>query len=203
MPALIDYYLSLASPWCYLGHARLAETAMVHKAQIALKPVDPGAIFAASGGVPLAKRPPQRQRYRLVELNRWSDFLGVPVNPNPAHFPVDDALAAQLVIAADRHGRDAYILADRIMRALWAEDKDIADPATLAAIADACGIEGEAFLGHAREPEMADARRAFTEEAIARHVFGVPTYVFEDEPYWGQDRLDFLDRALADKAPPN
>jgi 2-hydroxychromene-2-carboxylate isomerase len=192
----VDYYFSPSSPWTYLGHARFAEIARRHGAEIAVKPVDYGVIFPQSGGLPLGKRAPQRQAYRLVELARWKAHLGVPLNSQPKFFPVDGNPAALAIVAAAPSGVEAQMrLAGAILRALWAEDKNIADPATLKAAAAASGLDGDKLLANApsAKPEYDD----LTREALARGVFGAPTYVYRDELFWGQDRLDFLDRALA------
>ncbi len=195
MSKSVDYYISLRSPWVYLGSARLEEMAARHGATIAVKPVDFGKVFSRTGGLPLPKRAPERQAYRLVELQRWRAHLDIPLNLHPAHFAVDESLAARTVMAAEASKRVA--LAHAILRAVWTEERDISDPATLKAIAADCGLEAEALLARAEEAELQAAYEAQTEEAVARGVFGAPTYVYRDELFWGQDRLAFLDRALA------
>ncbi len=197
MSKVIDYYFSLISPWSYLGGDRLAEIARRHGAAINVKPVDYGRIFPASGGLPLAKRAPQRQAYRLVELRRWRDHLGADLKLEPQFFPVDETLAAGMVAAVRLAGGDALPLSQALLRAVWAEERNIADRETLAAIAAAEGHDAETLLAAAEGPEARRARADDTEEALARGVFGAPSYVYAGEIFWGQDRLDFLDRALA------
>jgi 2-hydroxychromene-2-carboxylate isomerase len=192
----IDYYYTHQSPWSYLGHQRFLAMAKAAQAKVNFKPVDYGRIFPQSGGLPLAKRPPQRQAYRLVELTRWSEHLGVKLNLHPKHFPVDQVPANKLAIAADRAGHDAGALSHAIMRAIWEEERDIADPDTLAAIADAIGLDGKALLKATASPEVEALYQRLTDEAIQAKVFGAPWYVYRGEPYWGQDRLEFLARAL-------
>ena len=161
-------------------------------------PVDlAGRVFPGSGGLPLPQRAPQRQAYRLVELRRWSNHLGIPLNLQPRHFPPKGHDAARLIILADlQAGSDAAMtLAFAIMRALWAEEKDTGDAATLAALADQCGLPGARMI---TELGAADARYAqYTDQAVEAQVFGAPWYTYLGEPFWGQDRLEFLDRALA------
>jgi 2-hydroxychromene-2-carboxylate isomerase len=194
----IDYYFAPSSPWTYLGHQRLAAIAARHQAAIRVMPVDLGGrVFPGSGGVPLPQRAPQRQAYRLVELRRWSNHLGIPLNLQPRHFPPKGHDAARLIILADlQAGTDAAMaLAFAILRALWAEEKDTGDAATLAALADQCGLQGSRLV---TELGAADARYAeYTNQAIEAQVFGAPWYTYRGEPFWGQDRLEFLDRALA------
>ena len=197
MSKTIDYYVSLQSPWTYLGHQRLLELAAQHDATIVPRPVDFGTIFPATGGLPLPKRAPQRQAYRLVELARWRDFLNLPLNLQPRYFPVSEALAAGIVIAARQQDSAAAVaLTGAILRAVWVEERDIADPITLGAIASAFGLDGEDLLRQAEQDTIRDMKAADSQAAIARGVFGAPSYVYQDEIFWGQDRLDFLARAL-------
>lgn len=197
----IDYLFTVASPWSYLGHRRLKEIATEAKARIDLKPCDFGAVFKVSGGLPLKQRPPQRQAYRQVELARWSSFLDVPLNRNPKHFPVSADLANRMVIAAAALEQDAFGLALALMEGVWTEEQDVADRHTLREIALTCGLDGDELLAAADAPETAATYEANTSEAIGRQVFGAPTYVLDDELFWGQDRLDFLERALMPAAP--
>jgi carboxymethylenebutenolidase len=197
MSKLVDYYFSPVSPWTYMGHQRFEHLAARHAAQINVKPVDLGRIFPVSGGVPLAQRAPQRQAYRLTELRRFRDFLGIALNIQPKFFPAPAGGAVQLIIAADemRGTAAAMKLAFAVMRACWAEERNVADPATLAEIVRDQGLDVGALE---RVAENAKAKYdAYTQEAIDRGVFGAPSYVIEGEIFWGQDRLDFVDRALA------
>ncbi|MBI4968462.1 MAG: 2-hydroxychromene-2-carboxylate isomerase [Rhodospirillales bacterium] len=196
MSKTIDYYLALMSPWCYLGHQRLIDLAKRKGATIAYKPIDFGPVLTAGGGLPLAQRAPARQAYRLVELPRWSAYLGIPLTLKPKYFPVPDTKPAGMVIAAGRAGQDMGKLAGAFLRAVWADERNIADDADLEAIAQAEGYDGKALLAQAMAPEMQAVRAANTEEALARQVFGLPTYMLAGEMFWGQDRLDFLERAL-------
>ena len=196
MAKTVDYYFSPVSPWTYLGHARFQEIARRHGAAIAPKPVDYGRIFPLSGGLPVAKRPPQRQAYRLVELERWCNHLGVPMNIQPKFFPYDTRLATLVIIAAGDADK-AMKLAGAFLRGCWAEERNMAAEGEVAAVIRGAGLNSSALLRQANAPEIASRYEAFTDEAIARQVFGAPTYVYKDELFWGQDRLDFLDRALA------
>jgi 2-hydroxychromene-2-carboxylate isomerase len=190
MAVHIDYFLTPTSPWTYLGHERFAQIAKRHGATVAVKPVDYGVIFPQSGGLPLAKRAPQRQAYRLSELARWREHLGVPLNIHPKFFPADPMQAACLVCAALEDRRMA--LAGDFLRAVWAEERNIADTGVVAEIAARHGI-ADAATAVARGRQ--DYERN-TQEAVARQVFGAPTYVYRDELFWGQDRLEFLERAM-------
>ncbi len=199
MAKVCEYFFAPQSPWTYLGHARFVGLAKQYGAQIEIKPCDLGRVFNVSGGLPLAKRPPQRQAYRLLELRRWSEFLQMPLNPQPKFFPVAGDPAAKLIIATKlAHGTDAALnLAGTIMRALWAEEKNIGDPDTLIALTLECGHDGKALLKSSETASVQSEYDRFTDEAIAANVFGSPWYVVDGEGFWGQDRLDFVERALA------
>lgn len=197
MSKVVDYYYTPASPWTYLGHQRFEAIARRHGATIQYKPVDYGKIFPLSGGLPLGKRAPQRQAYRLAELKRWREFLAVPLNIQPKYHPVASDLAAQLIIAAERAGAPRGTLSLALMRACWAEERNISDAETLVAVATEQGLDGAKLIATARTPEITMLYEAFTREAIDRQVFGAPFFIYKGEPFWGQDRLDFLDRALA------
>ncbi len=197
MRRIIDYYLFLISPWAYLGGPRLKEIARRHDAEVRVKPIDARIVFPRTGGLPLAKRAPERQAYRLAELARWSAHLDLPLNLHPAHFPAPDEAAARLVIAASETGGDPLGLSQAILAALWTQERDITDSGVLAAAARESGPDGPALLARAQAPAILARYQAISEEAVARGVFGSPTYAFEEELFWGQDRLDFLERALA------
>lgn len=194
----IDYYVFTQSPWTYLGHDRVVALARKHGATLRVRPMDGGKVFPVSGGLPLPKRAPQRQAYRLIELRRWRDYLGVPLHVEPRFFPVAGDPAARLIVAAEEVSADAAVdVLGRVLKAVWAEQRDIADAPTLAAIADEAGLPGARLLERSQSPEIQARYDAHTQAAIDAQVFGAPTYVYGGELFWGQDRLDFLERALA------
>ncbi|MGF7209166.1 carboxymethylenebutenolidase [Skermanella aerolata] len=195
MAQRIDYYFTPVSPWAFLGSERFHSVAAKAGAEIAYKPVNFGTIFPASGGLPLAKRAPQRQAYRQVELRRWADHLGIPLQLNPTHFPLADELAALTLIAADEAGADLAVLTTAFGRALWVEDRNIADRETLGEILEKNGVS-RSLIERAESDEIRARRDSYTEQALAAGVFGAPSYVLNGEIYWGQDRLDFLESAL-------
>ena len=196
MTPTIDYYFATISPYAYLGFDRFAAIAAKYQATVAVKPINLGEVFPVSGGLPLSKRAPQRQAYRLVELERWRKHLGVPMTIQPKFFPYDAKLAALSIIAAGDVDQ-AMKLTGAFLRGCWAEEKNMADEAEIKAAICSAGLDGDALLRRAGTPETAAQFEAFTDEAIARQVFGAPTYVYRNELFWGQDRLEFLDRALA------
>lgn len=194
---VIDYYIAFPSPWAYLGHGRLSDLARQHGAAVRILPFDLGKVLPVSGGLPLGQRAPQRQAYRLVELARFSAHLGIPLNLHPRHFPVAGEEAARLVIATELHEGSAAAmeLAGAILAATWRRELDISATAVLAQLLDECHLPAQR-LDDAAAEEVRQKYAANTDQAIAAGVFGAPTYVIEGEPFWGQDRLDFVERRL-------
>ena len=193
----IDYYFTPQSPWTYFGHARFTQMANAAQATVRILPVDYGQIFPASGGLPLGKRAPQRQAYRLVELARFRDALGLPMNIQPKFFPVSGDDASRLITAVDTlDGTPAAMrLSAAVFAAVWENELDIASADTLAALLAQCGL-GADRLEHSRSAQVQQAYQANTEAALAAGVFGAPSYVVAGEIFWGQDRLDFLQHRL-------
>jgi 2-hydroxychromene-2-carboxylate isomerase len=195
--ATIDYYFAPQSPWTYFGHERFTAMAKAANAKINVLPVDYGQIFPLSGGLPLPKRAPQRQAYRLVELARFRDALKVPMHIQPKFFPVASDDAARLIIAVDLNdGVDAAMqMSDAVFRAVWEQEMDIANPDTLAILLAQSGLAASR-LELSRSKPVQDKFQTNTQAAIAANVFGAPSYVVEGEIFWGQDRLDFLQKRL-------
>ena len=194
----VDYYASLNSPWTHLGAARLMAMVARHGATARIHPVDFGTIFPASGGFPLPKRSPLRQAYRLQELERWRRFLAIPIQLSPRFFTINERSAAHCVIVVRETVGDApaIALAHRMLKALWEEEADTGDRETLATLIGDVGLDALSVLQQADEEHWASQRVADTDAALARGVFGAPSYVVGEEIFWGQDRLEFLERRL-------
>jgi 2-hydroxychromene-2-carboxylate isomerase len=196
MPATIDYYLTCVSPWTYLGHEAILAIAAKHGARLNIKPVNLGEMFKVSGQVGLADRPVVRQRYRLIELQRHAEARGKEISLKPKFFPTNPALADQTICAIVADGGDPTAYMGSVFAAVWVEDKQIADEAVLAELLTAAGFDAQAVLARAKQLEIAAIRARNTEDAIAVDATGVPSFVLNGEPFWGQDRIDLLDRAL-------
>jgi 2-hydroxychromene-2-carboxylate isomerase len=199
MPQTVDYYFAPQSPWAYLGHQRLRDVAKAAGAIVRVLPVDLGGkVFPISGGLPLGQRAPQRQAYRLVELKRFSEHLNAPLNLHPRYFPVGGDDASRLIIAADLvHGGQASLdLAGAVLGAVWAQERNIADPAVLGQLLSEQGLSSQ-VQDRAQSQEVQERYEQYTRQAIDAGVFGAPSYVVEGEIFWGQDRLDFLQRRLS------
>jgi len=199
----LDCYYSLSSPWAYFAGPRLQDVVRRHRARLTLKPYDFQAVVPKTGGVPLRTRPEPRRRYHEAELDRWRCYLGMPLVLKPKHYPQHqptdpdwNKYAGWMVIAAQAVGLDALPLSHAILRALWAEERDIASPEVRRAIADENGYDGARLLREERSERVQALYRQFSGEAEALGVFGAPTFVVDGELFWGQDRLDFVDRKL-------
>ena len=199
MSQTVDYYFAPQSPYAYLGHERFTAIARAAAAKVNVLPMDLGAkIFPISGGLPLAKRAPQRLAYRLVELKRFSEFLDRPINLAPKFFPVAGDDAARLIIAVDQHdGSDAAMaLTGAILRGVWVQERNIAEARDLAAILAEQKLP-ERRLDDSHAAAVQERYDGYTQRAIDAGVFGAPSYVIDGEIFWGQDRLDFVQRRLA------
>ena len=198
MAITIDYYLSLNSPWTYMGSAPFAEIARRYGADVNVKPAKFGPIFEQTGGLPLPKRSRQRQAYRMMELKRWREVRELPLNVAPKFFPSDEAAATRLVIAAKLQGKDAHRLSLELGRAIWEREESFADAAVMASAAQRAGLDAAALrAGGPSDAELDALYEQFTLDALKAGVFGAPSYVLPSgEIFWGQDRLELLDRAL-------
>jgi 2-hydroxychromene-2-carboxylate isomerase len=196
----IDYYVWLLSDWAYLGGIRFVQLAKRHGLKINHIPMRMQDVYAGSGGILLGNRSWQRQAYRITELKRWRSRLGIPVNIEPKFFPCDIDLASCMVIASQRLGLPITDFVNAVMRAIWAEDQNVADPGVLIAIADRCGLEGRELVDAADTEAVRNEYRGNTARALAAGVFGSPFYVFAGELFWGQDRLDMLEEVIVRSA---
>lgn len=201
MSKTIDYFLAPQSPWTYLGHARLQTLLAQAGAQVRVMPMDLGKVFPVSGGLPLGQRAPQRQAYRLVELARFKEALQLPLNLKPQFFPVAGDDASRLIIAVDMaHGSDAAMrITGAILSAVWAQERNIADPQVLSALLQEQQLPATC-MDASRQSDVQARYEHNTQLAIEAQVFGSPSYVVDGEIFWGQDRLDFVAKKLLGSA---
>jgi 2-hydroxychromene-2-carboxylate isomerase len=197
-PLRLDCYYTLSSPWAYFAGPRLREIVRRHHVQLVLKPYDFQEVVPRTGGIPLLTRPPPRQRYHAVELDRWRRHLGMPLNLKPRFYPPsDNKTPGHTVIAAQQLGLDAPRLSHAILRAIWAEERNVALPETRRQIAGENGMDGDALIALETGEAVREEYLRNTAEVERLGIFGSPTYLLDGEMFWGQDRLDFVDRALA------
>lgn len=196
MPRQIDYYFSLSSPWAYIGHKLFREVVATHGPRVNHKPVVLVDLFSETGGLPLVKRHPVRQRYRMLELQRWRDKRGLKFHFQPKHVPFNARLADGLVIAAIEAGHDPDPFLRRAFAAVWEEELDLADAATLIRLAGDCGLPGQALVERSATDEISQKYEQNRQDALSADVFGSPAYVLDGEVFWGQDRIELLADAL-------
>ena len=196
MAKTVDFYFTVLSSYTYLAAPRIADMAARTGASFLFKPMDIMQVFVASGTTPPAKQPDVRRAYRTADLARVAKAHAMPINLKPAFWPAPQNLASGLIIAAQDSGNDPMALTQAILKAVWAEEKNIADEATLVDIAGSCGFEGGDLLAQAKTDAVQAVFDANTAEAIEKGVFGSPSFIVEGELFWGQDRLNYVEAAL-------
>ena len=195
----VDYYFAPQSPWAYLGHQRFQNILQKSGASVRVMPIDLGGkVFPISGGLPLGQRAPQRQAYRLTELARFSKWLGAPLHLKPTFFPVSGDDAAKLIIAVDmaQGANAAMAISGAILSAVWSQQRNIADEKTLVELLKEQNLPASC-LEQAYSQATQERYETYTQMAIDAGIFGAPSYVVNGEIFWGQDRLDFVERVLA------
>ena len=199
---VVEYYFSFISLWSYIGSLVFQDLVRRHDVRVEFKPIDLMAVFAAGGGKPVRERPPQRQTYRLVEMERWKRIRGIPLMTWPKFYPADPSIGHRMLLAAIREGKDVTAFAHAGLKAVWADELNVEDADTLVGLANASGLDGQQLLAQATEAGLIAREASLTREAIERQLFGAPFYFYRDEPFWGQDRLDQLESAVVSGKPP-
>ncbi len=196
----IKYFMSHASPWTFLGHNKIIKISKDNGCDLEMLPVNFGEIFPVSGGLPVHKRPLQRQTYRLQELKRWSEYLKINLNPQPEYFPSRSLLPTNVIISLKLlNFNNIFEIANTIMEGLWVKQMDIDDPTNLKKILLRYYKTAEEILEFAQSDVVKKELKKYTEDAIKLSVFGAPTYIIDDQVFWGQDRLDFVERYIKRK----
>ncbi|PCI05879.1 MAG: disulfide bond formation protein DsbA [Hyphomicrobiales bacterium] len=192
----IDYYLSIISPFAYMGHQAFFDMAAKHGKTVNVKLFNMADVFANSGAAPVPQRPPVRQRYRLLELQRISELRRVALNTMPKFFPTNPARADLCACALINQGKDVKSFLFALPEAFWAKELDISDEAVLSELLEACGHDAAATLAASHEDSSTELHAANTKAAMAVDAVGAPAYVYDGEVFWGQDRIDYLDRMI-------
>ena len=196
MAKTIDFYFGVPSPWTYFAGPRFRKLTQRNNLVVNWKPFDVSRVFGITGTKPVKERPPQIQANRLTDLARWRSFLKMELNLEPKFFPVNPSPAARMIISALQKGVDVMDLSNAYMTAVWVQERNIADPDTIIAIADEQGLDGITLFSRIEDAAVLKALEENTQEAVHRNVFGTPTWIYKEELFWGQDRLDFLTRAV-------
>ena len=194
MPKQVEFFYDFTSPTAYLAWTRLPAIAQRTGAKIIYRPMFLGGVMQTTGNRPPGTLP-QKARWMAADLQRWAKRFNTPYNLNP-HFPMMTLMvqrAAQEWV--NRPDFDKYLAA--IFNAAWRDSKNIADKVALAEILTTAGFSPEEFFAAAENPVNKEKLKATTDEAVERGVFGAPTFFVGDEMHFGQDRLDFVEEALA------
>lgn len=200
-PRELEIWFDFSSPFAYLAAARVQRVAERAGARLVYRPFLLGGLFQAIGtpNVPLFEMPEAKKRHAVADMARWAARFGVPF-AFPSRFPMSTVKALRMVLASPDEARAPLV--DAVYRAYWAEDRDIADPTVLASIATDAGLDGPALVELASSETWKRALRTATDEAARRGIFGAPSFFANGLLFWGQDRLDLVERALGGWRPP-
>ncbi|KZL18928.1 2-hydroxychromene-2-carboxylate isomerase [Pseudovibrio axinellae] len=201
MAAQIDYFYTHLSPWAFLGHQEFLRIAGKYDVEVNFRPVNLGILFPLTGGLPLGKRHPARQKYRFIELQRWSEKRKVPMTYKPAHFPTDIALADTVAILCQKQGGPVATYSQKVFEAVWQNDLNAADENVIASILNSLGLSADELIAAAKTEEASEAYTLNSRMAEEANAVGSPTYLLNSEPFWGQDRLSLLEDALKSGRP--
>jgi 2-hydroxychromene-2-carboxylate isomerase len=196
MTRRIDYFFSLVSPWAYIGHSVFTGMARRYDVAINYRPVPLNEVFAETGGLPLAKRHPARQAYRMMELQRWREKRGLKFHLRPKHWPFDADPANRAVLAIVAAGGDPGAFAQSVFSGSWEREENLGEATTLPLLIEKAGFDAKAILAVADESAISETYEGNRLDAIALGAFGSPCYVLDGEVFWGQDRLELLEDAL-------
>ncbi|MBL4756063.1 MAG: 2-hydroxychromene-2-carboxylate isomerase [Rhizobiales bacterium] len=196
MPKL-DYYFSMVSPWAYIGHEAFMDVVKRNNVEVRYHPVKLLELFEKTGGTPLPKRHISRKNYRMFEMQRWREKRGLEFDLNPPHWPYNFGMADRIVIAIQDSGSDPSGFMGAGYNASWIEGRDMADEGVLTDVLSATGHDAAAIIPSAKSDAIGTIYETDTETCGGDGVFGSPAYILNDEIFWGQDRLEMLNDALA------
>jgi 2-hydroxychromene-2-carboxylate isomerase len=190
----VEYYYSVASPYAYLGVKKFQEIVKKYSLEVIEKPIDlVGTVFAETGGTPVPKRHPSRQKYRLVEIERFGNKLNININKQPKFFPPADPHKAALFTIASIKSGLSIDFGKEVLTKLWSEEKDISQDLVLEEVCNKFKLNFNEIKTAANSEEIKSIYLSNSNDAIAQGVFGAPSFIMNNELFWGQDRLDFLE----------
>lgn len=196
MNNMLDYYFATPSPWAYLATPRIIELEKKYNIEINWKPADLMEIFSIHGVANVKDRPQPVQLNRLTELGRWSKFLNMPLTIQPKYFPVDPTLSHKVIILAQKNNIDVKNLIFSFQKAVWTDEKDISNENVILEICKTNKFESSSIITDANSEEIQNEYKNNTKDALSKNVWGSPTFVYNNELFWGQDRIEFLERAI-------
>jgi 2-hydroxychromene-2-carboxylate isomerase len=190
----IDYYYTLMSPWAYLGAQRFYDLQNKYSFEINHYPLDISKLFSLTGGIPLRKRSEQRKAVRMMELRRWKKKLKLPINFNPKYFPLPDIEKASCMVLSIQDSKIQNLLSLNFFKCVWIEEEDISNVETLLKVCNNLQLDGEKILEDSKD--FISFYNSLADKATNHNVFGSPSYVLNNEVFWGQDRLDLLEEKI-------
>jgi 2-hydroxychromene-2-carboxylate isomerase len=195
MTKTVEFYFDFGSPYSYLAYKALPMIAAARGAQIVWRPMLLGGVFKATGNHSPAEIP-AKSKWMHRDMERWAARYGAAFTRNP-HFPINTLTLMRGATGMQMRGPEFHKYVEVIFQAMWAEPRNLGDPQELAAVLRRAGFDPDAVLSLVNDPAVKERLKKDTEEAVARGVFGAPTFFVGEEMFWGQDRLDFVDEALA------
>jgi 2-hydroxychromene-2-carboxylate isomerase len=195
MSKAVEFYFDVGSPAAYLAWTQLPQIARAAGAEIEYRPFLLGGVFQATGNRSPMEVPAKGQ-YMQDDLQRFARRYGVPFAHNP-HFPINTLTLMRGAIGLQmREPARMVPYVDAVYRAIWVDGKNMNDPATVGKVLQQAGFPPEQLLALASDQAVKDHLKAETQEAVARGVFGAPTFFVGQDMFWGQDRLDFVKESL-------
>jgi len=196
--AVIEYVYSAHSAFAYLGSAELARICAAHGATLIHRPILLSPVVEAQGSLPFRARTQAHVDYFFGrEIERWAEYRGVPVvSFRPTHHDADYSLASGMILALGESGAATDAMAHALLQAHWRDDADLSDHPTLHRIAADLGHEPQALMTLAGSAAVQDKLRANSTWARERNIFGSPTYIVDGDPFYGQDHLALVERAV-------
>ena len=196
MTNIIDYYFATPSPWAYFATPRIKKIEEKYNLKINWKPCNLAEIFSINGTAAVKDRPQPVQINRINELKRWSQYLNIPNSIHPKYFPVDPTISHKIIIIAQNKNIDPFNITFAFMKSVWAEEKDISDEETIKNICKQNNMPSDLIIEEANSEEINNQYKKNTKEALKKNVWGSPTFIYNNELFWGQDRIEFLEREI-------
>ena len=195
MEKQVEFYFDFGSPYSYLAYKALPGIAAAHGAQIVWRPMLLGGVFKATGNRSPAEIP-AKANWTRRDMQRWAERYGAAFNHNP-YFPINTLILMRGAAGMQLRGLDFHKYVEAIFHAMWVEPRNLGEPQELAAALRRAGFDADAFQSLVNDPAVKEQLKKDTEEAVARGVFGAPTFFVGEAMFWGQDRLEFVAEALA------
>ena len=199
MKQFIDFYMVVISPWCYLGLNRLNIISKSYDVKINIKPIDIFSIFKEYGTKGVKDRPLPIQINRVNEIKRWGNYLNTKINEKPKFHPVDPNISSQVIIASLLFDNDlgkTFALTKNLCEAIWVKNLNVSDENVINKICEKIGLSLSTKNLYNKDEQVVKILQNNTLEAKKNNVFGVPTFLYKNELFFGQDRMFMLEQTI-------